>query len=43
MKKLLTLVLALALLAGVCSFSAAEGYNMPEMNTPDPMTLTFMT
>ncbi len=43
MKKILALVLSLIMLASVCSFASAEGYNMPEMNTTDEITLTFMT
>ena len=44
MKKILALILTLAMLIGVVSFAGAEGtYNMPEMNTTDPITLTFMT
>ena len=44
MKKTLALILALSMLMGVMSFAAAEGtYNMPEMNTTDEITLSFMT
>ena len=40
MKKILALVLSLIMLASVCSFASAEGYNMPEMNTTDEITPT---
>ena len=43
MKKFLSLVLALCMALSLCSFAAAEEYNMPEMNTTDPIELTFMT
>ena len=44
MKKILSLILTLAMLIGMASFAGAEGtYNMPEMNTTDPITLSFMT
>ncbi len=45
MKKFLALVLALCMALSICSFAGAEEktYNMPEMNTTDPITLTFMT
>ena len=42
MKKTLAIILALALLLGMMSFASAE-YNMPEMNTTDEITLSFMT
>ena len=43
MKKFLSLVLALCMALSLCSFASAEAYNMPEMNTTDPIELTFMT
>lgn len=44
MKKLVSLVLALCMLLSVGVFASAEGeYNMPAMNTTDPITLSIMT
>lgn len=44
MKKLVSLVLALCMVLSLCSFASAEGeYNMPPMNTTDPITLSIMT
>ena len=43
MKKTLAIVLALVMLLSMMSFASAEGYNMPEMNTTDEITLSFMT
>ena len=39
MKKILAVILTLAMLLGTVSFASAEGYNMPEMNTTDKITL----
>ena len=44
MRKLIALALSLCMVLSLCSFASAEGtYNMPEMNTTDEFTLTFMT
>ncbi|MBQ8202320.1 MAG: extracellular solute-binding protein [Clostridia bacterium] len=44
MKKLVSLVLALCMALSLCSFASAEAaYNMPAMNTTDPITLSVMT
>jgi len=44
MKKFFALVLSLCMALSLCSFASAEAtYNMPEMNTTDPITLTMMT
>jgi len=44
MKKLAALVLALVMMASFASFAMAEeGYNMPAMNTTDPITLSLLT
>ena len=43
MKKILSTLLSLMMILGMVSFAGAEGYNMPEMNTTDEFTLTFMT
>ncbi len=43
MKKLVSLVLALCMALSLASFASAEGeYNMPPMNTTDPITLSIM-
>ena len=42
MKKLVSLVLALCMVLSLASFAAAEEYNMPAMNTTDPITLSVM-
>ena len=42
MKKLVSLVLALCMVLSLASFAAADEYNMPAMNTTDPITLSVM-
>ena len=42
MKKF-SLLLVLVLVMSMFSFSASAEYNMPELNTTDPITITFMT
>ncbi len=42
MKKILSLVLALSMLLSMASFAVAEEYNMPAMNTTDPIHLSVM-
>lgn len=42
MKKLVSLILALVMVASLCSFASAEAPAMPEMNTTDPITLRFL-
>ena len=42
MKKILAMVLALSMVLSLCSFAAAEEYNMPAMNTTDPIHLSVM-
>ena len=43
MRKLLALVLSLCMVLTLCSFASAETSGLPEMNTTDDITLTFMT
>lgn len=44
MKKLVALIMALCMMASLCAIASAEAtYNMPELNTTDPITVTFMT
>ena len=44
MKKFFALVLSLCMALSLCSFAGAEAqYNMPEMNTTDPITLSLLT
>ena len=43
MRKILSLILALAMALSICSFAAAETAGVPELNTTDEITITFMT
>ena len=42
MKKILSLVLVVAMLLGMCTFASAEETGMPEMNTTDPIKLVWV-